>query len=230
MALDTEFMRQLSQLVRDQQGNINKFFGKSALEMQALDAIAFGITENNTHVWFLAEGYTAICLAIARGDIVVLNKSVPGADAAYDDDRDFLLLPPDLLNTTLGRSKVVHELTHAIVDVAPGTNWTELTNECAAFIAQAIYLKVTKTPVPQYANDVQLTAIHREARALVDSFGFGGNTVGYGGITRADPELEKLRRAVAAVYMHHKWEDQIPSKVFGMRSGAKINTGQRPRP
>ena len=222
---DIEFFRRFNQIAKnaaDAASIMNKFFGTSALEVAALEALQFGITENGKKVRFRTEGYIAICKAIARGEIVVLNNPGPGADASYDDVYDRLLLPPGLFNSPLGRSKVVHELTHAIVDLTPATGWSEHTNECAAFIAQAIYLKVTKTPVPQYANDAGLTAIHREARALVDSFGFGDNTLGYFGIIPTDPEMFRLRKAVAAVYSAYKPDDQIPLTVFGLRSSIKI--------
>lgn len=223
---ETELVRRLGQYASNSVGNYTKFFGSSPLELQAMDAIAFGITENGKKVWFLSEGYQAICTAMAKGEIVISNRVPVHAQAAWDLENDNFRLRPGTFDTPLGRSMMVHEMTHAIVDMAPGIGWTYLTNECAGYIAQAIYLKVTKTPLPMYANDAELTDVLREARALVDSFHFGGNTVGYGGITRADPELEKLRRAVAKCYPLYQWEERIPVGIFGLRSNTRIDTGQ----
>ena len=174
----------------------------------------------------MPEGYRAICKAIAKGEIFVRDEQVPSAEASYDNTNDGLLVNPNLFNSTYGRSIVIHELTHAIVDVRPAIGWTFHTNECAAFIAQAIYLKVTKTPTPVFANDPGVTAIFKEARALVDSFGFGDNTVGYGGITPQDPEMVRLRKAVADVYLQYKPHEQMPVTNFGLKSKNKIDTGQ----
>lgn len=214
------------------------FLSKTGISPQALHWIGFGITENNKKVWFTAEGYIAVGEAISKGHIRTLNfKPHAAAQAAYDLLNDELFVPSSLMMTEAGRAAIVHEMTHIIVDLSPATGWTLITNECAAYIAQAIYHKVTQTPIPDgsYTDpsdgtrkiDSGYAEIHAAARALVDSFGFGANTLGYGGITLADPELVRLRNAVKAVYgLEWRGDPLIPHDVFGLKSGRKINLDQ----
>jgi hypothetical protein len=70
----------------------------------------------------------------------------------------------------VGRSGIVHESTHALVDLFECKQATTLSDEAAAYLAETIFLRATKTWVK---GDAKAMAIYNAADKLVKQYGLG---------------------------------------------------------
>jgi hypothetical protein len=103
------------------------------------------------------------------------------------------------------QSAVVHECTHALLDLMKAVNFTMLTSEVAAFLSQTIYLKNMGQPLPNDDKDAEYNRIFVEADLLAQKWGlYGGN-----GATLNRPDFQTLRTTIQKVYLQYGAEQRI---------------------
>lgn len=99
--------------------------------------------------------YTLVANAIRDGDIIVRTEGVRGHDAgaAYDFHYDSLELPSGFtLTSSRNKAFIVHECTHAILDIRNFGRFSNYENEAVAYLAEAIFLVASSQPVLGSSN------------------------------------------------------------------------------
>lgn len=93
--------------------------------------------------------YTLVANAIRDGNIIVRTEGVrgPEAGAAYDFNYDSLELPSGFtLTSSRNKAFIVHECTHAILDIRNFGMFSNYENEAIAYLAEAIFLVASSQP------------------------------------------------------------------------------------
>ena len=93
--------------------------------------------------------YTLVANAIRDGNIIVRTEGVHGteAGASYDPNYDSLELPPGFtLTSSINKALIVHECTHAILDIRNFGRFSNYENEAIAYLAEAIFLVASNQP------------------------------------------------------------------------------------
>jgi hypothetical protein len=191
-----DFARKVRELV-----DINLLYGKA----ERLDKINYQLSENGTTVAVNKTNYLAVAQAVAERRIIVMHDIPPGNVAAYDNERDILHVDFNQVKTDRDQSAVVHECTHALLDLMKAVNFTMLTSEVAAFLSQTIYLKNMGQPLPNDDKDAEYNRIFVEADLLAQKWGlYGGN-----GATLNRPDFQTLRTTIQKVYLQYGAEQRI---------------------
>src|SRR4030095_3263820 len=152
-----DFARKVRELV-----DINLLYGKA----ERLDKINYQLSENGTTVAVNKANYLAVAQAVRDRRIIVMQDVPPGSVAAYDNERDIMHVDFNQVKTDRDQSAVVHECTHALLDLMKAVNFTLLTSEVAAFLSQTIYLKNMGQPLPNDDKDAEYNRIFVEADLL----------------------------------------------------------------
>ncbi len=84
---------------------------------------------------------TLVADAIEHGKIRLLHRPSLGHMAVYDPSRNRMAIPFDRLPPVGSRALIVHEAVHAVMDIRKVPQ-TMVEAESAAYIAQALYLKL----------------------------------------------------------------------------------------
>src|SRR5882672_9588850 len=172
---------------------INLLYGKA----ERLDKINYQLSENGTTVAVNKANYLAVAQAVQERRIIVMQDVPPGSVAAYDNGSDILHVDFNQVKTDRDQSTVVHECTHALLDLMRAVNFTMLTSEVAAFLSQTIYLKNMGQPLPKDETDTEYNRIFIEADLLAQKWGlYGGN-----GATLNRPDFQTLRTTIQKVYL-----------------------------
>jgi len=180
---------------------INLLYGKA----ERLDKINYQLSENGTTVAVNKANYLAVAQAVQERRIIVMQDVPPGSVAAYDNGSDILHVDFNQVKTDRDQSTVVHECTHALLDLMRAVNFTMLTSEVAAFLSQTIYLKNMGQPLPKDETDTEYNRIFIEADLLAQKWGlYGGN-----GATLNRPDFQTLRTTIQKVYLQFGAEDRI---------------------
>jgi len=180
---------------------INLLYGKA----ERLDKINYQLSENGTTVAVNKANYLAVAQAVQERRIIVMQDVPPGSVAAYDNGGDILHVDFNQVKTDRDQSAVVHECTHALLDLMKAVNFTLLTSEVAAFLSQTIYLKNMGQPLPKDDNDTEYNRIFIEADLLAQKWGlYGGN-----GATLNRPDFQTLRTTIQKVYLQFGSEERI---------------------
>jgi hypothetical protein len=101
--------------------------------------------------------------AIKKGDIsIVVSKPGKGKllSAAYSPHADRMTIPDDKLTSNTSKSGILHEGVHALVDLYKCKEVLVLNDECAAYIAETIYLNALGARV---GGDAASMKIYRAA-------------------------------------------------------------------
>jgi len=99
--------------------------------------------------------YTLVANAIRDGNIIVRTEGIrsPEAGAAYDFNYDSLELPSGFtLTSSRNKAFIVHECTHAILDIRNIGRFSNYENEAVAYIAEAIILVASSQPALGSSN------------------------------------------------------------------------------
>lgn len=180
---------------------INLLYGPA----ERLDKINYQLSENGTTVAVNKANYLAVAQAVRERRIIVMQSVPAGSVAAYDNARDILHVDFNQVKTDLDQSAVVHECTHALLDLMNAVNFTMLTSEVAAFLSQTIYLKNLGQALPNDDKDAEYNRIFVEADLLAQKWGlYGGN-----GATLSRPDFQTLRTTIQKVYLQFGAEDRI---------------------
>lgn len=171
---------------------INLLYGRA----ERLDKINYQIAENGTTVAVNKANYLTVAQAVMDRRILVRTDIPAGSMAAYDNDADTLRVDFNRVKTDQDQSNVVHECTHALLDIMNAVNFTMLTSEVAAFLSQTIYLKNIGQPLPKDDKDVEFNQIFIEADLLAQRKNLYGGT----GATLSRPDYSALRAAIQKVY------------------------------
>ncbi|HUD56345.1 MAG TPA: hypothetical protein VMR02_14030 [Terracidiphilus sp.] len=132
---------------------------------------------------------------------VVRRTDIEGADSKYNPKENKLYLAApfnstDYYHDVPTRALVIHEVVHAIVDIAK-MSVTQISTEAAAYLAQVLYWVTSGRPIPQQAaahdGDVAMSAIFGKCKSLIDSYGLDKQ---FGTVSLND--LNDLRRLVHA--------------------------------
>ena len=191
-----DFSRKVRETVQ-----LNLLYGKA----ERLDKINYQLSENGTTVAVNKPNYLAVAQAVQERRIIVMQDVPPGSVAAYDNGRDILHVDFNQVKTDRDQSAVVHECTHALLDLMKAVNFTLLTSEVAAFLSQTIYLKNMGQPLPNDDKDTEYNRIFIEADLLAQKWGlYGGN-----GATLNRPDFQTLRTTIQKVYLQFGAEDRI---------------------
>jgi hypothetical protein len=110
--------------------------------------------------------------AIEKGRIeVVVNGTGSMLSAAYSPHGNTMTLGDwNVADRPVGRSAIVHESVHALVDLFLCKQTTELSDEAAAYLAEVIFLRATKTWVK---GDAAAMAIYNTADQIVKTHKLG---------------------------------------------------------
>src|SRR6476660_7077703 len=136
-------------------------------EVKEIDFTMAGIHVSGHGFWELSHCVSDHSLR-HRIRVTVRPQLVPSyADAAYDPDEDKInLRSPTVLATPAGRAAVVHECTHAQIDLR-GIATPLRSEEGAAFIAEAWYLQACGANIAAITPGLppDIIAIARDLRA-----------------------------------------------------------------
>lgn len=119
----------------------------------AIANLYFTVSRDGGRISYSSRDYRRIKGHVSRDNIrVISNDDIPRghvdklpsyAVAAYNAQYNVMIFNPQRMNT-YGEVKrdgfIIHECTHAILDMHRATATTELTDESAAYIAQYIYI------------------------------------------------------------------------------------------
>jgi hypothetical protein len=141
--------------------------------------------------------------AIDRTIFVELARraDIEDADSKYNPKENKLYLAAPFNSTDYyhgvpTRALVIHEVVHAIVDIAK-MSITQISTEAAAYLAQALYWVTSGKTIPQdaaaYNGDVAMAAIFGKCKTLIDNYGLDRQ---FGIVSLND--LNDLRRLVHA--------------------------------
>ncbi len=114
-----------------------------------------------------AQGLRTVGSAIRRGRIQVrVGNTGPLLGAAYSSHHNRMTVPSARAHTTtLGQAAILHEGVHALLDLTRFQT-TALTDETAAYLAEAIYLRAASTmPVSRNPDTMR---IYRTAFQLIN--------------------------------------------------------------
>lgn len=147
--------------------------------------------------------------AIDRTIFVELAKraDIEDADSKYNPKENKLYLAEpfksaDYYHDVGTRALVIHEVVHALVDIAK-MSITQISTEAAAYLAQVLYWVTSGKAIPQdaasYDGDVALAAIFGKCKTLIDHYGLDKQ---FGTVSLND--LNDLRRLVHA---HPQYSD-----------------------
>lgn len=133
--------------------------------------------------------------AIAAGRIKVVVASTGGIlSAAYSPHSNTMTITSEkVLEAGTGRSGVLHEGVHALVDLYKCTSTTSLTDEAAAYLAETIYLRAGKI---RFDADAAALKIYDAADELAKARGLYKKKRKPVRLARAD--YEPLREAIRA--------------------------------
>lgn len=122
------------------------------------------------------DGYRRhVAGALVSGEIRMGTAVNKDAAASYGMDQDRLELAPTAnLSSLRDQGLVVHECTHAIIDMCAIGEHSAFEDEAVAYIAQAIFLtrclgdadSTPDIPVPLSDNDEKGIGIYREAKRI----------------------------------------------------------------
>jgi hypothetical protein len=132
----------------------------------AVNKLNFALTPD-LRVW--PDGYkTAVASAISKEDIKVhpVGGSAPAAGATYYPDFDSLDVSPSF-STASWRDQafLVHECTHAYLDVLDLGSISNHENEALAYLAEAVFLEASGKP-PLSTDTIRLVS-HRIAKGIL---------------------------------------------------------------
>lgn len=118
---------------------------------------------------------TDVANAVASGDIKLGTAVDDGAAATYRMDQDRLEISPTTNFASLRhQGYVLHECTHAVLDMRSVGEHSGFDDEAVAYLAQAFFLTRTlgdagatpDLPVPLYNDDEDGVGIYREAKRI----------------------------------------------------------------
>lgn len=161
-----------------------------------LDKVNYLISENGSTVSLHRVTYLAVAWAVQERRISVMSNVPPGLIAAYDNARDLLAVDFGMVRTDKDQSEVMHECTHALVDLMNAVNFTLLTSEVAAFLSQAIYLKGIGQPLPTDTNDLEYNQILAEADRLAQKMKLYDQNLVSAPVMLSRPDFQALRAAI----------------------------------
>ena len=98
---------------------------------------------------------------------------------------------PAVVDSTIGRAAIFHECVHALIDLKD-LKPSELQDEVAAYIADALYLRMLKQSVS--SSDSLVMAIYKAAFAIVDTNKLATKS----GVTLTWKDCEALGKAIKA--------------------------------
>ena len=135
--------------------------------------------------------------AIARGRIAIaIGPTGAVIDAAYSPHTNTMTLRHEhVADWPPGRAAILHEGIHALVDLYKCTSTTEITDEAAAYLAEAIYRRLGKIDVHKEAGangDPTALAIYDAAHRLAAKYGLYKKR----GASLTGKQYEPLRQAV----------------------------------
>jgi len=161
------------------------------------------------------RGFSDVGDEIQAGNIRLLRSSgLPaGVEAEYRWRQDTLVVRYDLnqvLNTISGRSAVVHEGVHAMIDRNRAVATTTLTAEAAAYLAQIIYRLRSGDRLREWIEANRSSpdgAIYYEALQLIERFGLLT-----GAATMQWADTAALR---AAINRHPRYREVSATELHG---------------
>lgn len=152
-----------------------------------------------------ALSYFAVVAALHKGRIVcVVDSSLPVTSASYDGDANELAAANKNYGSSsstdyrLERALLVHEATHAVLDMYKGQTLPILHEETIGYLAQAIYSRATNAPAVGGALGEARKLIYKKSKGVTAAqlnsgchrFKFGAN----------DADLRPLHAQVRAHY------------------------------
>lgn len=166
------------------------------------------------------HGYQALseCFSVApiahRIRVTVRPQLVPGrATAQYDPVDDKInLRSPDVLRTVFGRSVVVHECTHAQLDLR-GVTTSIRSDESAAYIAETWYRLASDDSLVAMRNDGIPTDVINVTISLRER----ANRARGAAVSVRGDEIDLLRRAMARIGYsagHYLGNDGIRGQIY----------------
>ncbi|MGN6280571.1 hypothetical protein [Frateuria sp.] len=159
---------------------------------------------------------TDVADAVARGDIKIGSAVNKDAAASYRQDQDRLEIAPTAnFSSTHDQGLILHECTHAILDMRAIGTHSGFEDEAVAYLAQAFFLTRTlgdaratpDIPVPLSENTKNGSGIYREAKRIAAK---ALRTGAYG------IEEEDAANLVLLVTRHPHYQDagEYPSNRF----------------
>ena len=161
---------------------------------------------------FNAASFARVAHTIAVGNVSVsvAGNMHPGAEANYDPDSDTITLPNANYGTTVfGQAGILHECTHAFVDMENRKHSMDSASEAAGYIAYLMYLCYALDSIPDPILPFGLIAMDIAVSLVNDG----------GGIVSLADEM-KLRQAIAADPHYRKYQHMTltsPSPADGLR-------------
>jgi hypothetical protein len=177
------------------------------------DVVGVLRTDPAGRISFLLDRYTVnrtqmelVAKAIESGDIgVEVGPPNTKFDANYDSHRGRRLDPGEpkigkitvrdanVVQRPIGRAGVFHESVHALADLRSDHITPTNNEEALAYIADAMYLRATKTTV---SGSPEAKAIYKAAFDLVDT----KKMLAKSGVTLKWSDCDDLVKAIAVVY------------------------------
>ena len=155
---------------------------------------------------FNAASFARVAHAVAVGNISISvgGNLHPGAEANYDPDSDTITLPNANYGTTvLGQAGILHECTHAFVDMENRKHSMDSASEAAGYIAYAMYLCYALDSIPDSILPYGLIAMDIAVSLVNDG----------GGLVSLADEM-KLRQAIAADPHYKKYQHMTLTSPF----------------
>jgi hypothetical protein len=196
-------------------------------DLNRLSKINYFISENGTTIAVNAIAYTIVAKAVCDHRISIYPLNIPqGVSAVYDNELNLLNVDFAKVQTPYQQSEVLHECTHALLDLFKAFHFTYLTSEVAAYLSQTLYLKAINKPLPKSRilfgadrHDPMWDDIFVKADMLAQKQNlYAGNTAPF--LVRAD--FQSLRDAIQPFYknlpiaMRHGPEEEIPDTILGV--------------
>ena len=139
------------------------------LRLPMIDKIDFVLADDYLEVSPRRLRQVADAIEKGRIDVVVADTgSLLGAAYSPHSDR-MTLRSAQVPDSGLGRSDIVHESVHALVDLFRYTKATELSDEVAAYLAQALFMRSIGLKV----TGGEAKAIFDAAIAIIDGHKLG---------------------------------------------------------
>jgi hypothetical protein len=185
------------------------------LRLPMIDKIDFFLTEEFIDVSprRLREVADAVEQSLINVKVADTGSKV---DAAYSPHTDTMTLRsyrvPD---TMLGRAAIVHEGTHALVDLFRYTKATELTDEVAAYLSETLFLRAIGLTVKGGG-----ASIYAAAFQIIDAHNLGKGKK----VTLKWADYLPLREAIHADTAYNGIADRQLTSGHGVGSGNKGET------
>jgi len=151
--------------------------------------------------------------AIKKKDITIeVAKSEKGKllSAAYSPHPDRMTIPDDKLASNTSKSGVLHEGVHALVDIYKCKEVLVLDDECAAYIAEMIYLKALGARI---GGDAATMKIYRAA----DNVCIVHDLYKKRGVRLKLGDIDDLRKAVHAHQAYSDIKANAKTSGHGLR-------------